>query len=66
MNADRPPRGGPNTKVVVTFVVCGLITFLVVAGTIAGSINYTTVALGLVSVLGLMWGDPLNRRGDDK
>lgn len=56
---------GPNTKVVVTFVACGLICYLVVAGTLAGDINYTAIALALVSLLGLMWGDPLNRRGSD-
>jgi hypothetical protein len=62
------PKGLPNTKVILTFVACGLITFLVVAGTFAKDINYTAIALGLVSLLGLMWGDPLNRRNgsDDK
>lgn len=68
MSEGDKPKGGPNTKVIVTFVACGLVTFLVIAGTLAKDINYTAIALGLVSLLGLMWGDPLNRRngGDDK
>lgn len=54
-----------NAKLVITIVALGLIVFLVVAGTIAKDINYTAIALALVSMLGFMWGLP-NRPGGDK
>lgn len=55
-----------DAKVLVTLVALALIVFLVVAGTLAKDINYTAIALAILSLLGLMWGDPLNRRKDDR
>lgn len=55
-----------SVKTLVTFFILALIAYLVIAGTIANDINYTAIALSLVSVLGLMWGNPLNRDGDGK
>jgi hypothetical protein len=56
-----------DAKWLVTVAGLALIGYLVVAGTIAKDINYTSIALALVTLLGLMWGNPMNRRnGDDK
>lgn len=43
-------------KTFITVVALALIAFLIVAGTLDHRINYTAVAVGLSTLLGVVWG----------
>lgn len=53
-----------HVRLLITIVALALITYLVIAGTIAENLNFTSIALALVGMVGFMWGIP--PRGGDK